>query len=339
MGAVLPEDLGSWHANWSAVSVCVVGLGEDGFAIADTLAELGATTHVVTTSPESDRQKILDVLDVSVHVAGSDEEIPALVSQRGCDLVVLAPSWLPEMAIEQEIWQLLPTVWSDVEFGWRVADKYTTRPDIVLVGGDDRASELADIAQQCSLHPGLRVARGGLGAPPVLDALRHPDGIDALIWTLSARQLWRMGNDPSTARRPLVSVGWDPDETLDVDLVMAVYTNTVESCLYQPGKNTQSALEQASVIDGARAIGIVSGTPGMSDLGRVENVIVDRAFLPDRKDRALELCTLDELLDAGFRSPEAIELAIGALGVSRALGLAPEVIGGALQSGPWPPRQ
>ena len=329
----------SWHADWSGLTVTVVGLGEEGFAIADTLAELGASAHVLTTADDGDRRAILDVLGVSVELVGQDRDIPGAVARRAADLVIIAPGWVPDLEVEQRVWDGPGIVWSDVEFAWRVADKLRQRPDVVLIGGGPRATELADVAQVFALHAGMRAARGGVGAPPALDALRHPDGIDALIWSVDSRQLWRMGRETNSARQPRVSVAWDAAGELANQLHEALYTNTLESCVYQPGTVTQRALENASVIEGARAIGIVGGTPGMSDLGRVEGVIVDRAFLPDRKDRALELCTLDELLDAGFRSPEAVELAIAAMAVVRALGVEPEAIGGALQRGGWPDRK
>jgi hypothetical protein len=62
----------------------------------------------------------------------------------------------------------------------------------------------------------------------------------------------------------------------------------------------------------------------------------DRAFLPDRKDGALELCTVDELETAGFQTPEEVEVALAAFAVVRALDVAPEVIGGALHAPGWP---
>ena len=333
------DALTSWHSDWSGVSVAVLGLGEEGFALADTLAELGASTTVVTTQPDGDRQAILDVLGVEVVVVADDRAIVEQAAALETQLVVFSPGWVPEVDLESELWQLPATIWSDVEFSWRVADKHGSRPDVVLIAGAEHASELADVAQRLLLHSGRVAARAGDDAPPVLDALRHPDRVDVVLWTLTPRQLWRMGKDPDTARRPRVTVGWDAPGRLDQDALEALYTDTVEACFYQPDTGTEKALQNASVIEGARAIGVVGGTPGMSDLGRVENVIVDRAFLPDRKDRALELCTLDELLDAGFHSPEAVELAIAALGVARALGVAPEELGGALQSGQWPERK
>ncbi len=333
---VAPESLTSWSAPWAGLTVLVVGLGEGGFALADTVAELGAHTHVAQRGDDVDRLTILGVLGVSVHTVDSDAEMVSLATELEPDLVLLSPDWVPDQEIESALWDSNLTVWSDVEFSWRVADKAGKRPDIVLCAGEDGGAQVADVAQRFLLHASQRAARGGQGAPSVLDALRHPDGVDVVLWSLSDRQLWRMGTDEASLRRPRVSVYFASGEPTDVSAIQALYTHTVESCLYQPGTRSETALQAASVVEGARAIGIVGDTPGMSDLGRVDEVICDRAFLPDRKDRALELCTVEELVGAGFSTPESVQLAIAALGIARALDVPPELLGGALKDGEWP---
>lgn len=333
---VPPELLTSWASPWSDVSVLVVGLGEGGFALADTLVELGATTHVLVEGHDPDRSTILGVLGVSVHSAGSGDDIVSAARDVGPDLVLLSPDWNPDREVEKDLWASGLTVWSDVEFSWRVADKYGKRPDMVFCAGEKKGNFLADVAQKFLRHASLRAARGGHDAPSVLDAFRHPDGVDVVLWTLSDRQLWRMGGDESSQRRPRVSVYFAPQEDSDLSSLQALYQHTAESCLYQPGTLSEIALQRATVVEGARAIGIVADTPGMSDLGRVDEVICDRAFLPDRRDRALELCTVEELVAAGFSTPELVEVAIAALGIARALDVPPEVLGGALHVGNWP---
>lgn len=330
------ELLTSWFAPWAGRKVLVVGLGEGGFALADTLAELGATTQVLFAGEDSDRSTILGVLGVDVHSVASEADIAAAALTLRPDLVVISPDWHPDLEVEKQLWASGLTVWSDVEFSWRVADKHGARPDIVLCAGGQRGLVVADVAQKFLLHASFKAARGGYGAPSMLDAFRHPDGIDVALWTLSDRQLWRMGTQESSQRSPRVSLYFQPAEDADPETLQALYSHTRESCLYQPGTASETALHEASVVEGARAIGIVRDTPGMSDLGRVDEVICDRAFLPDRKDRALELCTVEELVAAGFSTPELVEVAIAALGVGRALDVAPEVLGGALSLGDWP---
>lgn len=331
-----PADLLSWTSDWSGVRVTVVGLGEVGFSLVDTLAELGAAVTVVYSGPVGDRATIAGVLGVALHEEDSDDDIVQRALTIPADLLVLAPEWEPELDTERKIWESTTPVWSDVEFSVRAADKAGVAPPMVFIAGG-QAAEIAETAQRIFLHATVRAARAGDQAPPVLDALRHPDGTDVVLWTLSARQLWRMGRELDTARRPVLAVSVDDEGDLDPEQLQALYTQSVQACVYRrAGDRTEHAVEDAFVVDGCRAIGVAIDTPGMSDLGRVEDIICDRAFLPDRKDRALELCTVDELERAGFATPERVEVALAAFAVVRALDVAPEVIGGALQAPGWP---
>jgi len=121
------------------------------------------------------------------------------------------------------------------------------------------------------------------------------------------------------------------EHPLPHDLLVELYRNTSRACVYRRGGGaTEAAVEDAEVIEGARAIGIGLDTPPRSDLGRVEDIVCDRAFLEDRADRALELCTTQELEQAGFDTPEKAEAAIAAFAIARAFDVAPELIGTAL---------
>ena len=273
-----PADLISWTSDWSGVRVTVVGLGEVGFSLVDTLAELGAVVTAVYSGPVGDRATIAGVLGVTLCEESSDDDIAARVLSIPADLVVLAPDWEPELEVEKQVWDAGTPVWSDVEFSARVADKTGAAPPMVFLAGA-RASAIADSAQRIFLHASARAARAGVDAPPVLDALRHPDGTDAVLWTLSSRELWRMGRELDTARRPVLTVCIDDGGEVSSESLEALYTRTVQACVYRrAGEQTERAVENAFVVEGCRAIGVAIDTPGMSDLGRVEDIICDRAF-------------------------------------------------------------
>ena len=82
--------------------------------------------------------------------------------------------------------------------------------------------------------------------------------------------------------------------------------------------------------EGCRAIGVGLDSPGMSDLGVVEDIVCDRAFLDDRRHRALELTTLGELGRAGVTTPEGVLRAMAALTIARGFDVSPELIGEAI---------
>src|SRR5690606_16311224 len=104
------------------------------------------------------------------------------------------------------------------------------------------------------------------------------------------------------------------------------------ACVYNKSDlATQQMVEEADVIEGARAIGFDLGTPGPSDLGVVDGIVVDRAFHDDRRHSALELTTVDELRAAGLAAPHVVQNILAASALARALGAAPVASHDALQ--------
>jgi UDP-N-acetylmuramoylalanine--D-glutamate ligase len=163
---------------------------------------------------------------------------------------------------------------------------------------------------------GIKAEACGNIGKPILDAIRDPEGFDALIVELSSFQLHYLGEIMPFSSAVLNLA----DDHLDwhggfEQYKMAkakVYENTVAACVYNVmDKSTESMVEDADVIDGARAIGFTLGIPTRSQVGFVEDILCDRAFLDDRANSAIEIATLEDISEIGVLTPH---LGHGALG-------------------------
>ncbi|MGA7148317.1 MAG: cyanophycin synthetase, partial [Microbacterium sp.] len=111
-----------------------------------------------------------------------------------------------------------------------------------------------------------------------------------------------------------------------------VYDNTRVACVYNKADAaTRRMVEEAEVVDGARAIGFDLGVPGPSDLGVVDGILVDRAFLEDRRTSALELTTVAELAELGLSAPHMAANVLAAAALARSLEVAPADVRQALR--------
>ncbi len=111
-----------------------------------------------------------------------------------------------------------------------------------------------------------------------------------------------------------------------------VYDNTRVACVYNKADAaTREMVEDAEVVEGARAIGFDLGVPGPSDLGVVDGILVDRAFLEDRRTSALELTTVAELADQGLAAPHIVANILAASALARSLEVPPAAIRDALR--------
>ncbi|NQU37488.1 MAG: UDP-N-acetylmuramoyl-L-alanine--D-glutamate ligase, partial [Actinobacteria bacterium] len=108
-----------------------------------------------------------------------------------------------------------------------------------------------------------------------------------------------------------------------------VFERTVRACIYNVDDPvTEHMVEEAPVIEGARAIGFTLGAPSRSMLGLVDDYLVDRAFIENRASHAQELATVADVRPS---VPHNIANALAAAGLARAYGVTPAAVGRGLR--------
>jgi UDP-N-acetylmuramoylalanine--D-glutamate ligase len=335
------DRLTSWHSDWSGLRVAVLGLGMTGFAAADTLAELGADVLVVAGRAPDDRDRLLDVLGIPLVTADLDAAPAELVAHRA-ELIIVSPGFHPDHALlEWAAAEGIP-VWGDIELAWRLRDKVGAPAPWILVTGTNGKTTTVQLAATMLAAAGHRVAPCGNIGVPVLDAIRDPQGWDVLVVELSSYQLHHLPEGGPGALAPWSSVCLNiADDHLDwhgsAEAYRAakakVYNNTAVACVYNKADlATMRMVEDAEVQEGARAIGFGLGVPGPSDLGIVDGILCDRAFLEDRFDSAIELSTVPDLAAAGLAAPHIVANVLAAAALARSFDVAPADIRSALKT-------
>lgn len=332
------SQLNSWHANWRDLKVVVLGLGVSGFSVADTLAELGAKVLVVAKKAEPELVDILDVLGVR-HITGDQvtSDLPQEVKDFLPELIVTSPGVRPEHELVAWANERYIPVWVDIELAWRVRDKTNKVADWIAVTGTNGKTTTVQMVESMLIAGGKRaIACGNIGTP-ILDAIRDPLGFDVLVVELSSFQLHFLGHiEPfSSAVLNLADdhIDWHGSFEAYSDAKAKIYENTRVACVYNLSDlATEKMVENADVIEGARAIGFGTGLPARSQVGFVEDILCDRAFLDDRGNSALEIATLDDLAQIGVLTPHLMANAAAATALARSYGVAPEDIRTALRN-------
>jgi len=338
--------LTSWNSDWSDLRVAVLGLSMTGFSVADTLTELGADVLVLAESAEEEYARLLPVIGARLEL-GPLDQVPEALMEFAPEVVIASPGFAPSHPVIRWAQESGIALWGDVELAWRVRDKVPrpdgTPADWVLITGTNGKTTTTQLTASLLVEGGLRAAPCGNIGVPVLDAVRDPAGFDALVVELSSHQLWYLGLSQAEGELyPHASVClnladdhlvWHGTAQAYRDAKALVYRNTRVACVYNKADEaTRIMVEEAEVVDGARAIGFDLGIPGPSDIGVVEGLIVDRAFLDDRARSALEITTVADLQEAGLAAPHIVQNILAASALARSLGVEPEAIPSALQS-------
>ena len=319
--------LTSWHSSWAGLRVLVVGLGQTGFAVVDTLCELGCDVSVVAATAHSDLVNLAEVVGAHVTI-DEDARRAELVGSRSWDLAVVSPGVKPEDPVMQQLVKSGIPLWSDLELAWRLRDKDGDPADWIMVLHGPESDTAVDVAQRIFQAADVPTRVVGFGAPPVLDALREPRLYSALIVQVAGPSLRWRSRFPQSHISPTITVSLESEGT---DSSGVFFDGTSQACVYRKAVGPSEAqVQDADVVEGARAVGLGMDSPGMSDIGLVEGIIVDRAFLDDRANQALEISTLDELREAGWRVPEQLPALLAAIAMTRSKDVAPALIAGVL---------
>ncbi len=343
--------LASWHADWRGLRVSVFGLGVTGFAAADTLVELGSNVLVVAGTASMHHRELLAVIGASFVESSGDEGAPAELLAFDPELVVVSPGYHPDHPLLLWAGERGIPIWGDIELAWRLRDKVVradgTPAEWICVTGTNGKTTTTQLTASMLVAGGVRAAPAGNIGVPVLDAIRDPGGFDALVIELSSYQLHWMHRDSDAAGTPaqiapLASVclnlaedhfDWHGSPEAYRDAKAKVYENVQVACVYNlADEATRVMVEDADVQEGARAIGFGATIPGPSDVGVVDGILLDRAFLDDRHHAALELATLDDLRAAGLGAPHSVANVLAAAALARAADVTPEAIRDAIRT-------
>ena len=325
----------------SGVRILVTGFGVSGYAIADQTMQRGAQVLVVdgADSPEiRERARILEVLGVELRFG--TEHTLALPTDREIDLVVTSPGWRPDQPLLVAAQAAGIPVWSEIELARRMQS--ADGPVWLGITGTNGKTTTVTMLESILQHAGERaIACGNVGLP-VIEAALDPEGYDVLALELSSFQLhWTEHLDCEAAVVLNVSadhLDWHGGAEAYARAKGRIFEGVRTACVFNVADETTRALvEEADVVEGARAVGLTLSAPGLSELGVIDGLLVDRAFVPDRRNAAAELATLEDLAHLGAQGagPHIVLDALAAAALARAHGVEPHAVRDGLRA--WRP--
>ncbi|MFD4947255.1 UDP-N-acetylmuramoyl-L-alanine--D-glutamate ligase [Streptomyces sp. NPDC058239] len=314
------------NEDWQGKRVTVAGLGVSGIPAAKVLHGLGAVVTVVNDGDdEGSRAQAaeLEAQGITVRL-GDGATLP-----ESTELIVTTPGWKPDKPLFTAAAEAGVPVWGDVELAWRLRgrDGREPAPWLAVTGTNGKTTTVRMLASILEAA-GLRTAAVGNIGVSLLDAVLGDEEYDVLAVELSSYQLhWA----PSLRAHSAAVLNLAPDH-LDwhgsMEAYVAdkgrIYEGNRIACVYNAAeKATEDLVREADVEEGCRAIGFTLATPGPSQLGVVDGILVDRAFVTNRQKQAQELA---EVTDVNPAAPHNIANALAAAALARAFGVEPAAV-------------
>lgn len=304
---------------WAAAHVVVAGVGVSGFAAADGLLQFGARVSVVDdrdTPANTEKATLLEVLGAAVRLGpGATDNLP-----DDTDLVI-STSWHPNHPLLTAAVRADVPIWSEVELAWRLSRPHRTIPWLGVTGTNGKTTTTAMLESMLAAAGWRTAAVGNIGRP-VMEIVLDPEPYDVLAVELSSHQLhW----SNSLALHSATVLNLQPDHLEwhgSFEAYRAakakIYAGVHASCVYNVADPaTEQLVEEADVVEGARAIGFTLGIPDRSMVGIVDDLLVDRAFIEQRRYSALELA---KITDVSPPAPHNVANALAAAALARSFG-------------------
>ncbi|MDR2619853.1 MAG: UDP-N-acetylmuramoyl-L-alanine--D-glutamate ligase [Propionibacteriaceae bacterium] len=335
-------DTADRYSPWPEAQVVVAGLGAAGFASADALLELGAQVLVVDDSSSdtvAEKAKLLEVLGAKIRIGpGSSQTLP-----ENATLVIASPGWHPGHPLLRAAAERGVPIWGDIELAWRLMYPDRVVPWLAITGTDGKTTTTQMLTAMLSAA-GLKVAAVGNIGRPIIEAINDEVDYDVFAVELGAPELhWVYSMQAHSAA--VLNVYPDhlewyadvPDAAAAADPYAGyvadkshIYHQVTDTCVYNVDEPfTRQLVEDADVVEGARAVGFTLGIPAPGMLGVVDDLLVDRAFVAQRATAALPLANVADV-PSGYAHNISNALAAAALALS--FGVKPAAIAAGLRN-------
>ncbi|MBB4930946.1 UDP-N-acetylmuramoylalanine--D-glutamate ligase [Lipingzhangella halophila] len=315
-------DLMSFEAGLKGRAVCVAGLGVSGPPVARALLRREARVTVVDGRDDGPAREAADGL----RAEGARVDLGSSALPEDTSLVVTSPGWRPDSPLLLAAAGAGVEVIGDVELAWRLRPEGQTW--LAVTGTNGKTTTVRML--EAMLRAGGREATavGNVGTPIIEAVLPGDDGAyaDVLAVELSSFQLhW------STSLRPHAAVVLNvaPDH-LDWHGGFEPYA-AAKGRIYPPGTirvvnraddwSVRLATEHGDPDAPLVGFGLAAPRPG--ELGVVESLLLDRAFVDDPRGNAAELADLADVVPA---VPHNVANALAAAALARSVGVPPEAV-------------
>jgi UDP-N-acetylmuramoylalanine--D-glutamate ligase len=246
----------------------------------------------------------------------------------GVHLVVTSPGWRPTSPLLVAAQDAGVPVWGEPELAWRLR-----RPDdapwLAVTGTNGKTTTTLMLAAMLTAGGKRTIAAGNIGTP-LVDIVMADERYDVLAVEIGSFQLhW----SPSIVPAAATVLNVAPDH-LDWHGGLEEYAAAKARAFADPqtvavgNADDLGSLRLLARAPGRR-VSVTLASPRPGQLGLVEDLLVDRAFVDDPQHEAVEIATLSDIPLAGGHN---VINALAAAALARSYGVAPEAVAEGLRS-------
>lgn len=285
--------------------ILVAGAGITGVACAHALTRKGA---LVTIADES-----------VIELPGFNVVAPVDVTINNFDILLVSPGWRNDHPLITRAREAGLSLINEIDLAWSL--KHPSQKWIALTGTNGKTSTVELTAQMLRSGGLSSIACGNVGTT-VIESVESSEKYDYLVLELSSFQLHWM-EDPSFVSVAILNIA---EDHVDWHGTFDSYAKDKLSIL---DKSTTAILngDDGEIVSRTshwqgRKVFFSLDTPASGQIGVVEELLIDRAFVADPQEAAM----ISELNEVKPTVPHNVSNALAAAGLARTVGVAHEAI-------------
>jgi UDP-N-acetylmuramoylalanine--D-glutamate ligase len=300
--------------NFSKSRILILGAGVTGSALAQSLTRRGAIVAVA-----DDKQ----IKDSPFDTFLSDD-----IDVHEWESVVVSPGWKPSHPLIQKFVAAGTPLTNEIDLAWQIKQEEVPHQRWFAITGTNGKTTTVEMTAAAMRAGGLYAIACGNVGDTVISAVESKDKFDVLVLELSSFQIHWMQSAQFTASA-ILNIA---DDHTDWHGTFEEYSRTKISLLDSSSTGILNAddgevVKRCSAWKG-RKVFFSLDTPGPGEIGVVEELLIDRAFVADPQEAAM-ICELTEIKPT---VPHNVSNALAAAGLARAAGVDHEHIRSALAS-------
>ena len=294
--------------------IVVAGAGVTGIPVAKALRSKGAEVFFADEKVET--------------VSGFDIKRPDQVAAEDFDALMVSPGWREDHPLVKLARENGKEILNEVDFAWWLKVENLPGQKWLALTGTNGKTTTVEMVAHIMREAGLKVQACGNVGTTVVESVTSADRFDYLVLELSSFQLHWL-KDAQFISSAILNIA---DDHLDWHGSFDAYATAKISIL---DKSTTAILtgDDGEVVGRTshwlgRKIFYSLDTPGPGEMGVVEELLVDRAFVPDTQEAGL----IAELTEIVPTVPHHISNSLAAAALVSTVGVSREVIRAALKS-------
>jgi UDP-N-acetylmuramoylalanine--D-glutamate ligase len=296
------------YLNLEDKRILVAGAGVTGLAVARALTAQGADVSFADEKVEQ--------------IAGYEVTTPDAVTADDFDALMISPGWREDHPLVILARANKKEILNEIDFAWSVKNEKAPQQKWLALTGTNGKTTTVEMVEHILVSAGYSATACGNVGKTVIESVLSSENYDYLIIELSSFQLHWL-EDAHFASTAILNIA---DDHVDWHGSFDAYAKAKVSIL---DKSATAVLngDDGEVVSRTshwlgRKVFYSLDTPAPGELGVVEELLVDRAFVADAQEAEL----FAELLEITPSVPHQVSNALAAAGLARTIGVSHEEI-------------